>query len=155
MNKYKEKLFELYERIMRIRVPYADELRKMVEDLIKDEDLLMVNKKCLPIVYEKLENKQDRIVPMGEKAIVELPPLTEAKFRVGLNLMTIKSCLDYDIKDEKVKREFEQQIAKDLKEDFYYYLENQNTQPEFEEFKVYKFHNGIPEKDINIKCKIK
>ena len=144
MNDYKRKLLELDRMLACCMEPRAYQARELVEELINDKDLLLINKKNLPLKMKKLEDLEEHRL-LKKMTGLELPSKLHVKFKAELRLSTIKMIDDYDIKDEEVRKEFEEQIFKELKEDFYYYLENQENQPMSDEILVFRFKNGVPQ----------
>ena len=144
MNDYKRKLLELDRMLACCMEPRAYRARELVEELINDKDLLLINKNCLPLKMKKLEDLEEHGL-LKKMTGLELPSKLHVEFKAELRLSTIKTIDDYDIKDEEVRKEFEEQIFKELKEDFYYYLETQEIQPASDEIQVFRFKNGVPQ----------
>ena len=118
MNKYRQQLVEtlLQLKYLSISSPAITPLISNLEGLVYDENLLLVDKSCLPLKFEKKREltRNPMIEPMIEYSL-NLRLKTAKKIPVTLD--SANSCAQ-DCNDDTMFRL--------LKEDFYYYLENVN-----------------------------
>lgn len=106
MNKYKEQLMKLNIELRRLG-PQANSMIKILDDLLNDEDLLMINKNCLPLTFEK--NKLPEYLFN--------PKCPELEYSLKLRL-TSKQIIPV------FGGPGEESIKEKLTKDMYYYLEN-------------------------------
>lgn len=127
MNKYRETLYKIAQSLR----TFGGEIEalKLVQELLNDNDLLLVNKKCLPLKFEQRDNTFS-----WDKSKDYL------EFRVGLQLTAVKKLsgcwkpmLNNDAKTN---------IANALIDDVYLYLENQNTPVTYSDFELVKYVDG-------------
>lgn len=118
MNKYRQQLVEtlLQLKYLSISSPAITPLISNLEGLVYDENLLMVDKSCLPLKFEKKRDltRDLMIEPMIEYSL-NLRLTTTKKIPVALD--SAVNCAQ-DCTDDNIFRL--------LKEDFYHYLENVN-----------------------------
>ena len=118
MNKYRQQLVEtlLQLKYLSISSPAITPLISNLEGLVYDENLLLVDKSCLPLKFEKKREltRSPMIEPMIEYSL-NLKLKTAKKIPVTLD--SAVNCAQ-DCTDDN--------MLKLLKEEFYYYLENIN-----------------------------
>lgn len=115
-NKYRKKLREIANTLLS-KGEY--DMGREILNLIKDNDLLLVNKNCLPLQYQIAE--QTRMLGCG---------IRQTKFKVGLELYSIKV---FD--DTPLPKEAQKEIAAMLEQNLYRYLEeHEECDPNLKEF---------------------
>ena len=127
MNEYREKLYKIAQLLRTVNGDI--EASKLLDELLNDKNLLLVNKECLPIIFEKKEIVNDNL-------FCNLGVDYTVKYEAKLQLQTNYTYDGYPI--DKADEE----IAKQLRESFYYCLEKQDTPVLFDTFKVFRYVNG-------------
>lgn len=105
MNKYKEQLMKLNLELHYLG-PQAYDAIKILKDLLNDEDLLMINKNCLPLTFER--RKLPETLFSGDP---------ELEYSLKLHLTSKQIIPVFGGPNEEL-------IKEKLTKDMYYYLEN-------------------------------
>ena len=132
MNNYREKLYE----IRRLNMTYGHErdVEKLLDELLGDENLLLVDKRTLPIKFTKNINHVDNLPTRSPFTMVTY----DARFDLIARHVEDGFMMDHFA---DIKGEVENYYLDDLEHKIYHELENGEPKEIKKEFEVHEFMN--------------